>query len=132
MEGLNGGPGICGIDFWPKSLTIGIDAGLVGIHSLSAFLLTVSHSSTETARFIVPVGVVAWIVRPPLLVVSVVVVLLLWPRSLTLLLLISVPLALWNELFGTRLCHSLYNIFLILGLLHWVDSGSRFCLFLGS
>jgi hypothetical protein len=129
---LNGGPGICGIDFWPKSLTIGIDAGLVGVHSLSAFLLTVSHSSTETARFVVPVGVVAWIVRPPLLVVAVVVVLLLWPRSLTLLLLISVPLALWNELFGTRLCHSFHNVFFFLGLLHWIDSGSRFRFLLGS
>jgi hypothetical protein len=78
LEGLDRGPGISGIDSWPKSLTIGIDAGLIGVHLLSAFLLTVSHPSTETARFVVPVGVVAWIVRSPLLIVVIVVALLLW------------------------------------------------------
>jgi hypothetical protein len=129
---LNRGPGICGIDFGPKGLTIGIDAGLIRIHSLSAFLLTVSHPSTETARFVVPVGVVSWIVRPPLLVVAIVVALLLWPRCLALLLLISVPLTLWNKLFGTRLCHSLHNVFFFVRLLHWIDSGGGFGFLLGS
>jgi hypothetical protein len=59
---LDWGTGISGIDFWPKSLTVGIDAGLIGIHPFSAFLLTVTQSPAETARLVVPVGVVAWIV----------------------------------------------------------------------
>jgi hypothetical protein len=81
---LDWGPGISGINFWPKRLTIGVDAGLVGIHSLSTFLLMVPLSSTETAVFVVPVGVVSRVVRSPLLIVSG--ILLLRPWSLTLLL----------------------------------------------
>jgi hypothetical protein len=95
---LNWSPGISGIDFWPKSLTIGVDAGLIGVHPLSTFLLAVSLSSTETAMFIVSVGVVSLVGRSPLLIISEVVGLLLWPWCLTLLLLGSVPLVLRNEL----------------------------------
>ncbi len=122
LEGLNRGPSVCGIDFWPKCLTLGIGAGLIRIHSLSTFFLTVSHPVTETARFVVPVGVVSWIVRPPLLVVAIIVALILWPWCLALLLLISVPLTLWNKFLRTRLCHSLHNVFFFLRLLHWIDS----------
>jgi hypothetical protein len=59
---LDRGTGISGIDFWPKSLTVGIDAGLIGIHPFPAFLLMVTQSPAEAACLVVPVGVVAWIV----------------------------------------------------------------------
>jgi hypothetical protein len=128
---LDRGPGIHGIDFWPKSLTIGIDAGLICIHSLSAFLLTVSHPSTETARFVVPVGVVAWIVRSPLLIVAIAVALLLWPWGLMLLLLSSVPLTLGNELLFARLCHCLHGVFFFIRLLYRINFGGRLGFFFG-
>jgi hypothetical protein len=71
---LDRGPGISGIDLWPKSLTIGVDAGLIGIHPFPAFLLAVAQSPAEAARLVVLVGVVAWIVGPPLLLVAAIVV----------------------------------------------------------
>jgi hypothetical protein len=125
LEGLNWGPGIHGVEFWPKSLTIGVDAGLIGVHPLSTFLLTVSLSSTETAIFVVSVGIVSRVGRSPLLIVSEVVVLLLRPWSLTLLLLGSAPLALWSELLLARLCHCFHSVVLFIWLLDWIDPGGR-------
>ncbi len=60
---------------------------LIGVDSFSAILLTVTQLPAETARHFVAVGVIAWIVGPPLLlVVAVTVVLLLRSGVLTLLL----------------------------------------------
>jgi hypothetical protein len=129
---LNWSPGISGIDFWPKSLTIGVDAGLIGVHPLSTFLLAVSLLSTETAMFIVSVGVVSLVGRSPLLIISEVVGLLLWPWCLTLLLLGSVPLVLRNELLLARLCHCFYCVFFFNWLLDRVDLGGSLGFLFGS
>jgi hypothetical protein len=91
------GPGISGIDFWPKSLTIGVDAWLIGVHPLSTFLLMVTLASTKTTVFVVSVGVVPRVGKLPLLVAPEIVVLLLQSWSLMLLLLKLVPLVLRNK-----------------------------------
>ena len=122
---MDWGPGISGIDLWPKSLTIGIDAWLIGIHPFSAFLLMVPQSPAEAARLVVLVGVVAWIVGPPLLLVVAIVVVLLWGSRILALLLASVLLSLRIKfllrlIFGDRF----YNILLFLRLLDGVNLGT--------
>jgi hypothetical protein len=53
------------IDFWPKSFTVGIQTGLVGIDSFSAFYLMMSLFSAENAGHLVFVVVVARVVGSP-------------------------------------------------------------------
>ncbi len=55
MEHVN----VSSIDPWPKSFTVGVQAGLIGIDSFSAFLLTISLLLTEDASHLLLVGVVA-------------------------------------------------------------------------
>jgi hypothetical protein len=112
---LDRGTGISGIDLRPKSLTVGVDAGLVGIHPFPAFLLAVTQSPAEAAHLVVPVGVVAWIVGAPLLLVAAIVVALLGVSRILSLLLASVLLGLRIKLLlRSILGDSLHNIFLFL------------------
>ncbi len=112
---MDRGTGLSGIDLWPKSLTVGVDAGLVGIHPFPAFLLAVTQSPAEAARLVVPVGVVSWIVGSPLLLVAAIVVALLWGSRILSLVLASVLLGLGIKLLlRSILGDSLHNILLLL------------------
>jgi hypothetical protein len=50
------------VDLWPKGFAIGVYTRLVGVDSLSAILLTVTQFSAKTARHLIAVRVVAWVV----------------------------------------------------------------------
>jgi hypothetical protein len=50
------------VDLWPKGFAIGVYTRLVGVDSLSAILLMVTQFSAKTARHLIAVHVVAWVV----------------------------------------------------------------------
>ncbi len=75
LEGLDWGTVVRSVNFRPKGFTAQVQTGLVGIDPLPAILLFVTLFQAEDARHFVPVGVVAQI-QPPLLLVIVSIVVL--------------------------------------------------------
>jgi len=75
LESLDWCTILCSVNFRPKRFTAQVQAGLVGVDPLSAILLFMTLFPLEDASHFVPVGVVARI-RPPLLLVIVSIVVL--------------------------------------------------------
>jgi hypothetical protein len=97
----------------PERFATEVQTGLVGIDPLSTILLSVPLLSAENAHHIVSVGVVAWVIVPPLLLILIVSIVILLSKIL-MVLLASVLLILREKLLLTVLGDSLDTIFFLL------------------